>query len=303
MKPAFSTAERHQYQEQGFLVLRQIIPASRIKALVTAVERLIDRAVTGNVRPLKIDRRVSGAPAAENQIQWIGDPQNRIPARLMYLLLGDRFNAVYADWFDAELLPLLEALLESPARYSLFGMLAAGGGKPYAQPWHHDWRSPDNFHPAVILDPEPFWFVQFNAPLKPNDRFLQIIPASHNRRATPAEIEAYQRDPQGDFPGQMIVAVEPGDLAIYNPNLWHRGWNPNGELRWTMHGTVWRADFAVMEHEAGQREPIEAPGYLAQLPPLTRALMQRYLDAYPAGKPATLAEAIQRRRAAAISGA
>ena len=55
--------------------------------------------------------------------------------------------------------PLIESLLQSPARHSLFGMLAGGGGKAYDQAWHHDLATPDLLHPAVIFDPEPFWFT------------------------------------------------------------------------------------------------------------------------------------------------
>jgi hypothetical protein len=83
----------------------------------------------------------------------------------------------------------------------------------------------------------------------------------------------------------MVVQLHAGDIAYYNANLWHRGWNPEGNLRWTMHCAFWRADFEVMKHEYGQREDILTPGHLDRMPARTREYMQRYVDACPEGDP------------------
>src|SRR5947207_14871774 len=137
MKSTISVAERKQYETQGFLIVRQAFSAARIQSLVEAIDRLIDRALAGQLT-----------------IPWIGDPQNRTPERLSGLLNPDRYDAAYAHWLEEDLLPLLESILQSPVRHSLFGMLAGGGGKAYSQAWHHDLATPDQFHPAVIFDPE-----------------------------------------------------------------------------------------------------------------------------------------------------
>jgi Phytanoyl-CoA dioxygenase (PhyH) len=281
MATAFSAGQRKQYEEQGFILLRQVFSPARIQSLVDAIERLIDRALAGRVT-----------------IPWIGESANRAPERLSGLLNPDRYDPAFANWLEEDVLPLIESLLQSPVRHSLFGMLAGGGGKAYRQAWHHDLATPDMLHPAVIFNPEPFWFTQFNAPLKPHDRFLQIIPASHNRRATLAEIDAYQKDPQGDITGQMTVEMEPGDIAFYNANLWHRGWNPDGQMRWTMHSAYWRPDFPVMAHDAGQRETLQTPGHLDRFPKRVYATLMRYLQAYPQDQPRKLPEVIQSRMAA-----
>jgi ectoine hydroxylase-related dioxygenase (phytanoyl-CoA dioxygenase family) len=179
-------------------------------------------------------------------------------------------------------------------------MLAGGGGKPYVQAWHRDLPHPARqTDPLVIFTPEPFWFTQFNAPLQPGDRFLQIIPRSHVRGATETEARAWQTDPCGDMPGAKTVEMEPGDIACYNANLWHRGYNPRGQLRWTMHSAYWRMDFAVMKHESGQREAFLAPGHLDRLPARTRATVQAYLDACPQGNPPSLEQLVEERVTAA----
>ena len=87
--------------------------------------------------------------------------------------------------------------------------------------------------------------VQINAPLLPADSFLEIVPGSHIRPETTAEVAAAREGggfpwaasagEKREMPGAVRLALEPGDIAYYNSNLWHRGYNPEGRPRWTMH--------------------------------------------------------------------
>ena len=85
------------------------------------------------------------------------------------------------------------------------------------------------------------------------------------------------------MPEAMVVEVEPGDIVFYNANLWHRGWNPEGGVRWSLHCAFWRAEYPVMRHEHGQREALGTPSHLARFPEPARQIVQRYLDRYPEG--------------------
>src|SRR5262249_44847284 len=108
---------------------------------------------------------------------------------------------------------------------------------------------------------------------------------------TPEELRAIEAwDAVDPMPGAMVVEMEPGDIAYYNANLWHRGWNPAGKTRWTMHSAFWKPEYPVMRHEHGQREAMLTPGHLDKFPPRARAQVQRYLDAYAEGTPKTLME-------------
>ena len=166
-------------------------------------------------------------------------------------------------------------------------MLASGGEKPYTQQWHRDLCRPGDAEETAYLRRHEGRFVQFNAPLVPGDRFLHIVPGSHLRASTAEEIEA-SRSESGEMPNALVVELEPGDIAYYNANLWHRGWNPEGHKRWTMHCAFWNAGATVMTHEHGQRELLTQQGHLEQIPPVTRKYIQRYLDNYPAGDPPSL---------------
>ena len=262
------TPSQHQfYLEEGYLIFRQAYNLNRVQSLLAGLERLLDRALS-----------------TTGKIRWI-DPQRRLPNRIGHMLHPDKYDLAFADWLDTNIIPMVEAILGGAIRHSLFGMLASGGEQPYRTAWHRDLCRPGHANEKKVLQRELFRHTQFNAPLKPNDRFLQIIPASHSRPSTKAEMDVYKRNPNSEMPGQLTVELEPGDIVYYDANLWHRGLNPEGLLRWTMHTAFWRAEIPVWEHESGQQEVMRSPGHLEQMPPLTRGCIQRYLDAYPAGNP------------------
>ncbi len=262
------------YRRDGYIVFRQAFTPSRIASLRDAVNHLIDRALAGEIELPFIDR------------------DQRIIDRTGNLLLPTRFEPQFVQWQEEDLLDILEPLVGGPLRYSLFGMLAGGGGKGYNMDWHRDLTHAQRKHdPAYCQEHPRMRFVQFNAPIIDTDTFLQVIPQSHNRNSTPQEIAAFQADPKGDMPGMMTVHLEPGDITCYNALIWHRGINPQGLMRWTMHAAYWTADTPVMAHEAGrQKELLLTPGHLDRFPPRSRQLVERYLEQFPQGQPMTLAQ-------------
>lgn len=262
-----SDAQRRAYREEGYLIFRSAYDANRVQLVIDGVERLIERALAGAC-----------------EIGWI-DRERRLPNRIGHTLHPDKYDSAFAEWLDADIIPTVEAIFDAPGRHSLFGMLASGGGRPYSTVWHRDLCRPGGPNEAAILKRELLRHCQFNAPLKPGDRFLQIIPGSHARPTTEAEMAVYTNNPNGEMPGQMTVELEPGDIVYYNANLWHRGLNPDGVLRWSMHTAFWRADLPVWQHEYGQRDAMLTPGHLERMPPRTRTFIQRYLDAYPKDAP------------------
>ena len=98
------------YKREGFVILRQVFSPERIAKLTAAIERLLDRALAGEV-----------------EIRWI-DSEQRLPNRTGHLLNPDKYDPAYAEWIDKDLAEIVESIIHGPARHSLFGMLASGGG-------------------------------------------------------------------------------------------------------------------------------------------------------------------------------
>ncbi len=103
----------------GYLTLRQVFSPQRVQALRGAVEGLVERALAGQL-----------------ELRWL-DRERGMPDRISHLLHPDKFDPIYAEWLDQDLVPHFEALV-GPVRHSLFGMLAGGAGQPYRQAWHRE---------------------------------------------------------------------------------------------------------------------------------------------------------------------
>ena len=254
------------YNGLGYLVVRNAFTENRIQSLLAAVDRLIDRALAGDC-----------------EIGWI-NKDSRLPARVGHLLYPDKYDHAYADWLGEDLAPHIEALLgNEPVRHSLFGMLASGDGQPYCQSWHRDLCKPGEDGEESFLLRHHGEFVQLNAPLLPADRFLNIVPASHLRASTFQELTAVNKDASLSMPGAIELKLEPGDIVYYNANLWHRGWNPNGDKRWTMHCAFWKAGCPVMKHEFGQREILLK--HVDEMPMVASQYVLNYIENYPESAP------------------
>ena len=48
-----------------------------------------------------------------------------------------------------------------------------------------------------------------------------------------------------------------------------------------MHCAFWKPQYAVMQHEYAQRDAMLTPGHMDRMPPVTRRIIQNYLDNYP----------------------
>ena len=260
------------YNEQGYLILRQAFTAQRLQALRAAIEHLVERARCNQV-----------------DLNWI-DREQGLPERTSHLLHPYKYDPAFGQWLAEDLAPQLEAFLGGPARHSLFGMLAGGGGRSYTMAWHRDIGKPGAADEAEFLQKHHGRSVQFNAPLVAADRFLHIVPASHLRASTQDELTAAAAGDAADMPDALVVELEPGDIAYYNANLWHRGWNPEGKKRWTLHCAFWKAEYPVMRHEYGQREALTAPGHLDKMPTAAALYIRRYLEQYPTSDPLDLTD-------------
>jgi Phytanoyl-CoA dioxygenase (PhyH) len=267
-----SAAQKEEYQREGYVILRGIIPVEEIEALRADVGDLVAAAAEGR------------GP----ELPWI-NKEKRIPERIGQMLRPGWVRPSFTASLErGPYFPIAEQVLGTAVRYSLFGMLAGGDGKPYVQNWHRDLAPTEGENEVAVLERNYRVYTQINGPLFP-DRYLTIVPGSHLRRTTAAEQDVLARDPTGEMPGQLTVETEPGDVAFYYSNLLHRGYNPGGAMRWTMHHAFVNAAAPVAAHERGQERWIGEPGYLDTLPPALRLAMQRYLDAVPEGSSPNIA--------------
>jgi hypothetical protein len=245
----------------GFLLMAGAFSQQRVQSLRDGVSRMIQRGQSGAC-----------------ELRWI-DEAAGLPERTSHMMHPDKYDSAWGQWLAEDVIDDMEALLGGPARHSLFGMLASGGGRDYRMAWHRDIGKPGASDEEAYLRRFHGHSIQFNAPVLTADSFLHVVPGSHLRASTEQEITAASTGIDGNIAGGIVVRLEPGDILYYNANLWHRGWNPDGLQRWTMHAAYWKAEYPVMTHEQGQQQALQTPGHLQSMPAQSRLLLQRYIDA------------------------
>lgn len=240
MSRLLSLEDVESFRTDGFVVIRQAYSPERIDSLLAAVRRFLPS-------PLQ--------QGSKKFVHLLADPA--------------KFDPAFTAWLAEDAGPHLEALIEGgDIRHSLFNLLTAGGGEQYTQLWHRDFhpdqskRSQDEAEWLHVRQALSRKIVQMNAPLLPGDDVLQVVPGSAARQATAAELAAAEQswhDPMSvDMPGAIEVRLEPGDVVYYDNTILHRGHNPSGKARLTIHNAYWTAGLPTGSHDNGQQAEIAA---------------------------------------------
>jgi proline iminopeptidase len=277
---SLSPADMARYYQDGFVVLRGAVPAARVASVLAAVR----------------DYAASAADFAE-------EPAGGSSGGLDDLLHPAKYRPAFGDYLAQELVARADPLVGGAGRHSMFGMLGHGGGAAVAQGWHGGLSHVGLVRPSFVegehgasateelayLAGAAGLATQMNAPLLAGDRYMQVVPGSHCRASTPAELAVLRAERAGVLaavmPGAVAVELEPGDVCFYDPNIYHRGYNPGGEPRWTMHALFLAKRCPVASFEAGQRAALLAPGHIPRLPIAAARYLHRYCSATPMEPP------------------
>jgi hypothetical protein len=228
--------DRARFMEQGFLVLRGLIPPDRLEHLrrdyEVAVER--DRAA----EPEKWDD--SGQPRVQVELPGRVDAVNPGAAQI---------------WCDDLLMDVATRLLAVPDPGNTQMMLMCSPRRDHGPAnWHRDVH-PHDMAPLRLLQDDlrengPR-YVQWNIPLY-DDSVLWVVPGSHLRRNTEAENQQLARDAFLPLPGAMQVDLRAGDAVVYINYILHWGSNYSAKLRRTIHG-----GHALFTTHTGQEEYLQ----------------------------------------------
>ena len=246
---ALTASELEQFRIEGYVIVRQAFEASRIAKLRHAVESMLDRAAAAE----DAEGDEPGAP----KVSWI-NKEKRLPERMGDYMTPAKYSPEFTDWLGEDAIPHLEQLItggqERGVRHCRFQMLAGGDGESYRQGWHRDQRfvDPEGHFGQVCSDAGLAFMgrcVEWNTPLLANDHFFQCVPGSHCRPNSLAEVAVLHQDAAAvdsvPMPGMFTAEMQIGDVCYFDAGMLHRGWNPNGEQRWTMHHVTWGADVSA----------------------------------------------------------
>ncbi|KAL6310236.1 hypothetical protein BKA93DRAFT_721283 [Sparassis latifolia] len=224
------------FDDQGFVVVPNLIPTDSHKALEDACERVIARTRSGEWT----HRRTVGRqfPPFDND-----NPDSWGVQHLMHPDLGE---PVFAQWYTSDpLVSFAQNLLgckEEELQMEVFNLLINPLSYAFALRWHRD-DVRENASDDEEIKALSIWHhgVQWNTALY-EDSCLYVVPGSHKvprspeQRALSSTLDA-PANPL-DMPGAIRVILQPGETVFYNSNILHCASYDPQERRATLHACM-----------------------------------------------------------------
>ncbi len=216
-----------QLLDDGFIILRQVIPPDRLDALRATFEKLVDRQ-----RAIwKRDRKPDDPPDGS----WETSAQPRV----FFNEVVDEKTAEAVDFCLGEnTLGVSRQLMQSSdAAVTLMALMCSPPRDHGPASWHRD-VDPVALAPLRSMQEDMLanapGYVQWNIPLY-DDSVFWVVPGSHARPNTEAEHQRLLTDPQKPMPGGVPVELHAGDGIVYSHFMLHWGSNYSAKLRRTIH--------------------------------------------------------------------
>ena len=221
---------RQQFLEQGYLVLREVIPSDRLSQLRADFEVLVER----QKRIWAQERGPDDPPGGD----WETRPQPRL---VSYNRLIDAATTSTVEvWLQENTLGVSRQLLSVPAAASVAGMMLMCSPVRDHGParWHRDVH-PIDMAPLSGLQQDLVEngpkYVQWNIPLYDDD-VLWVVPGSHKRLNTETEDRELLDDPRRALTSGIPVELNAGDAVVYVNYMLHWGSAYSPKIRRTIHG-------------------------------------------------------------------
>ena len=226
---------RDQFLEEGYLILRNVIPPAELEGLRKSYEILVERQRATWAK----DREPDDPPGGV----WESSPQPRLflnPRRKNGSPLIDHETASAAEfWLHENTQGVSSHLMDvnDAAVTEMFLMCNPVRDRGPAN-WHRD------IHP---IDTAPLMgyiedikengpsYVQWNIPLYDDD-VLWVVPGSHIRLNTEEENSQLLENPYAPLSTGIQTHLAAGDGVVYITPILHWGSNYSAKLRRTIHG-------------------------------------------------------------------
>ncbi|KAI8337528.1 hypothetical protein BC941DRAFT_352669 [Chlamydoabsidia padenii] len=219
-------------KKNGFVIVDNLISEEQFPKLKDACERVIDKARKGEWT----HRRLVGTqfpPWTEGDDVW----------GVQHLLHPDLKETAFMEWYGSEaLLAAVSQLLHTKRedlQFELFNLLINPQEHDFDLTWHRDAvpaeTAQDKEEELLAI---PHYGTQWNTALYEDD-CLYVVPNSHRRVRTAEERDITINDPKShNMPGQLRVALKPGQTVFYDNNILHRAAYFSSKKRATLHASM-----------------------------------------------------------------
>ncbi len=234
--------DRDKFMEQGFLILRNVIPPDKLESMRAGCETILDRqkAVWAS------ERGPDDPPGGQHDMVR----QPRVHMERPGLIDEETANVVEDFWVADETLDIASHLLCNPQPNVTSMMMMCNPVRDYpgGTGWHRDVHptdmAPMDALAADFIENGPR-YTQWNVPMY-DDSVLWVVPGSHRRRNTDRENAEFMKDMEGysevsnerlqNAAEGIAVELNAGDGVIYSNFLLHTGSNYTTKKRRTLHG-------------------------------------------------------------------
>ena len=223
--------DRAKFLQEGYLVLREVVPADRLVSLRAESELLVERQKARWVAERAADDPPGGV--------WETSAQPRLQLGTTPGLVDAATAGFITFWLHENTLGVSRELLQLPqAAVTEMMMMCNPISDRGPAAWHRDIHpfdtAPLQGYIDDIAENGPR-YVQWNIPLYDDD-VLWVVPGSHLRLNTEAEQRQLDRDPRVPLPLAVQTQLRAGDGVVYITPILHWGSNYSAKLRRTLHG-------------------------------------------------------------------
>ena len=253
---------RDQFLEEGYVILRQVIPPHQLADLRRAYELLVERQKVIWAR----ERGPQDPPGGA----WETSAQPRLNLEALASQIDAQTVSAVEIWLHENMQGVSSRLLGVEDAAVTEMMLMCNPVRDHEtddhRGWHRDFYPPHTAplqgYADDILENGPR-YVQWNLPLY-DDSVLWVAPGSHVRFNTAAENAALNKDASTPLPGAIQTHLAAGDGVAYILPLMHWGSRYNANMRRTIHGGF--SEFTTYEDLT----------YLEHLSPASQASFKRW---------------------------
>ena len=216
-----------QLLDDGFIILRQVIPPDRLDSLRSSFEVLLNR----QKAVWRRERKAGDPPGGI----WETSAQPRVFANEVV----DEKTADTVDLYLGEntLGVSRQLMRSSDVAVTLMALMCSPPRDHGPASWHRDVdpvaQAPLRGMQTDMLANAP-GYVQWNIPLY-DDSVFWVVPGSHARPNTEAEHQHLLTHGQKPMPGGVPVELRAGDGIVYSHFILHWGSNYSAKLRRTVH--------------------------------------------------------------------
>ncbi len=232
--PVIDAAARTQFDEQGYLILRNFLSPATLEQAHTAIDTLVNEHADALVAASKRTDRLEAAPFATRLLELYAENMADAPVLFRSQL---HLAGLYPLFFDPALLDVVATVLGEEIR--LYPNYSVRPKYPDMAATEVLWHQDGGYTEGDVADLRMLNVWTPFVPARVANGCMQFIPGTHKLGPVPHERRQYYLEIAPAIVAEhqaraINVELDPGDLVLFHNLLFHRGLpNHSAQIRWS----------------------------------------------------------------------